>query len=195
MLLSATSTVVNLKVGSLLGAVVWVNEPRSSESCGRGEKKSPLDDGELMKCVATLSLVHLALLIIPGWLSSCVKSRVITSPHSRAGSTPHSKYLCCRRSTNPALLWEERNGISWVGTGDGQKIQRRIKLLETSYEFSLSRAQGTSYQYLLRRLFLFNAFLLCCCQHKSLMNKSITLCCFVACLFVFFNYQLFSVFV
>lgn len=145
--------------------------------------------------MATLSLVHLALLIIPGWLSSCVKSRVITSPHSRAGSTPHSKYLCCRRSTNPALLWEERNGISWVGTGDGQKIQRRIKLLETSYEFSLSRAQGTSYQYLLRRLFLFNAFLLCCCQHKSLMNKSITLCCFVACLFVFFNYQLFSVFV
>lgn len=38
MLLSATSTVVNLKVGSLLGAMVWVNETRSSGSCGGGKK-------------------------------------------------------------------------------------------------------------------------------------------------------------
>lgn len=126
MLLCATSIVVNLKVGSLLGAMVWVNETRSSGSCG-GEKMSSLEDGGLMKCVATLSLVYLALLIVPVWLSSCVKSKVITLPHSRAASTPRCKYLCCRGSTNPALLWEERNRICWVGTGGGQKILKRIE--------------------------------------------------------------------
>lgn len=98
-----------------------------------GKKKSTLEDGELMKCVATLSLVYLALPIIPVWLSSCVKSKVITSPHSRAASTPRCKYLCCRGSTNPALLWEERNRICWVGTGGGQKILKRIESWISAY--------------------------------------------------------------